>query len=62
MELTSEEGSLKWFELNELSKLEMPLSAKLMIEHYLAIGRKTNKIYVGTIDNSKGVFTELSET
>ena len=62
MELTSEEGILKWFELNELSELEMPLSAKLMIEHYLATGRHNHKVYVGVTDDMKGVFTELPET
>ena len=58
-ELTSNEGILKWFEFSELSGLEMPFSAKFMIEHYLEIGRNNDKIYAGAADGEKVVFTEL---
>ena len=58
-ELTSNEGILKWFEFNELVGLEMPFSAKFMIEHYLEIGRNNDKIYAGVADGEKVVFTEF---
>lgn len=60
-ELTSDEGKLKWFELSEVSRLEMPYSAKTMMEHYLSIGRLDDKVYVGVADGTKAVFTELPE-
>lgn len=60
-ELTSGEGTLKWFELDEVLTLEMPYSAKYMMEHYLSIGRQNDKIYVGVADGSQVVFTELPE-
>ena len=60
-ELTSDEGTLKWFDLSEVSQLEMPYSAKTMIEHYLATGQYDDKIYVGVADGAKAVFTELAE-
>ena len=60
-ELTSNEGTLKWFELSEVAELEMPYSAKYMMEHYLATGRHDNKLYVGVADCKGVVFTELPE-
>ena len=59
MELSSTEGTLRWFEPDELSALEMPFSAKFMMEHYLSVGRYNEKIYVGASDGEKVVFTEL---
>lgn len=60
-ELTSDEGTLKWFGLDELSELEMPFSAKYMIGHFLSTGRYNDKLYVGVADGTKVVFTELPE-
>lgn len=37
-ELVSDEGILKWFELEEISELKMPFSAQFMMEHYLKTG------------------------
>ena len=59
--LISDEGDLKWFDLNEVSALKMPYSAKYMMEHYLTIGRKNDKVYVGVADGTGVVFTELEE-
>lgn len=59
--LVSDEGDLKWFDLNEVSALKMPYSAKYMMEHYLTIGRKNDKVYVGVADGTGVVFTELEE-
>lgn len=60
-ELTSDEGVLKWFGLDALSELEMPFSAKYMIEHFLSTGRYNDKLYAGVADGEKVVFTELPE-
>ena len=60
-ELVSNEGILRWFELDELSELEMPFSAKYMIEHYLTIGQYDDMIYVGVADGEKVVFAKLPE-
>lgn len=59
--LVSEEGKLKWFDLGDVSLLEMPYSAKTMMEHYVSIGRFDDKVYVGVADGTKAVFTELPE-
>lgn len=62
MDLVSDEGQLKWFPLEEVKALKMPLSAKHMIEHYLEVGRYDKMLYVGVADGEKGVFTKLPES
>lgn len=61
MDLSSDEGRLKWVPMEELLNLEMPFSAKYMIEHYLQTGKYTDIIYGGIADGSKVVFTEMPE-
>jgi len=60
-ELVSCEGQLKWFPLNEIGELEMPYTAKFMIDHYLAVGRFTEQIYVGVANEAGMEFVPLSE-
>lgn len=61
MELTSNEGVLQWFPLEELKNLEMPFSAKFAMEHYLEVGRYSDRLYGGMSDGEKIVFTEMSD-
>ncbi len=59
--IVSTEGISRWFTLSELCALEMPYTAKFVIEHYLKIGRSTNDIYVGVADGERVNFTKLLE-
>lgn len=59
--IVSTEGISRWFTLSELSVLEMPYTAKFVIEHYLKIGRRTNDMYVGVADGERVNFTKLPE-
>lgn len=61
IEFGSNEGTLRWFELEQLYDLDMPFSAKYMIKHYIESGRFSDKLYVGVADGEKVVFTELPE-
>lgn len=61
LKLTSNEGQLKWFDLHELKNLEMPFSAKYVIEHYVQTGRYTDTVYGGIADGEKVMFTEMPE-
>ena len=45
--LCSNEGECKWFSLDEIGTLEMPITAKYVMNHYCEIGRNTNDVYVG---------------
>lgn len=57
----SNEGICKWFAYSELLELEMPYTAKYVIEHYLNIGQKTNEVYGGVADGEKVVFIKMPE-
>ncbi len=60
-ELVSNEGVLKWFDISKVRNLEMPYTAKYVIEHYLEIGAFNNKIYSGIANGEQVIFTELQE-
>lgn len=57
----SNEGVCKWFDVSELTSLQMPFTARFVIEHYLREGRNTDMIYAGIADGEKVVFIELPE-
>ncbi|MBQ6786711.1 MAG: NUDIX hydrolase [Lachnospiraceae bacterium] len=60
--LVSNEGSCRWFSIDEILSLEMPFTAKGVMEHYYKVGRFTDNVYVG-VTNSEGVnFDILMET
>ncbi len=61
-ELTSDEGITRWFSLDETKALEMPYTAKFVVEHYRTAGRFTDALYVGTADRNGVVFTEMPES
>ena len=59
--LYSNEGILKWFLLKDIGELEMPYTAKYVMEHYCATGQFSDKLYTG-VTNENGVrFMELPE-
>ena len=59
--LNSNEGKTKWFSLDEISGLEMPYTAKYVMEHYCTIGRFTDKLYAGATNETGVEFMELPE-
>ena len=60
-EPASTEGRLQWFSEAELSGLDMPHSARYMLEHWLAVGRYDDRLY-GGVSRADGVdFHELNE-
>lgn len=59
--LVSNEGECRWFSMDEISSLEMPFTAKYVIEHFGKTGRFTATLYTG-VTHSEGVeFVELPE-
>lgn len=60
-ELSSNEGILKWFASEEITELQMPFTAKYIIEHYLREGKNNDMLYGGIGDGEKVVFTEMPE-
>ena len=59
--LKSNEGNLQWFELSEIHSLEMPYTAKYVIQHFCDIGIHNNKMFGGIADGTRVVFTEMPE-
>lgn len=60
-DLVSNEGELKWFPLNKLNELEMPYTARYVIDHYCSIGQYSDKIYTGVANENEVIFLELLE-
>lgn len=60
-DFTSTEGICKWFSLNEVDSLEMPVTAKYVMEHFCREGRFTNDLYVGTAGVTTTHFQKLEE-
>lgn len=60
-DLKSEEGILKWFDLEKIEDLEMPLSTKYAMEHYMREGRFDKELYAGVVTYENAVFTPMPE-
>lgn len=60
-DLTSNEGICKWFPIGEILNLEMPYTAKYVLEHYCGIGRFTSELYVGVSNGEKVLFEKMPE-
>lgn len=61
LDFVSNEGILKWFDVSELRTLEMPYTAKYVMDHYLNIGAFNNKVYGGIANGEQVIFIELPE-
>ena len=57
--LQSNEGNLRFASWQELETLEMPLSARQMMDHYLKIGRFTQEMYAGITEPGGARFVRL---
>ena len=60
-QLTSNEGELRFVPFEEIPSLEMPVSAKHMICHYIEYGRFTDEIYAGITEEEGTEFVALSD-
>ncbi len=61
LSLSSNEGNLAWRNMNDLNGLDMPVTARHVVDHYVQQGRFTDKLY-GCITRADGpIFGELAE-
>lgn len=60
-ELQSTEGRLQWVTFDEIPALNMPVSAKHMILHYLETGRHNDQLYAGITEEKGTVFIPMVE-
>ena len=57
----SNEGRLEWHQLDKLDGLSMPVTARHVIDHYIAQGRYDQKLYGGITTDNGTVFAELND-
>ena len=57
----SNEGRLEWHDMNALEHLPMPVTARHVVDHYLATGRFTDVIYGGITTAGGPVFAEMTD-
>ncbi len=57
--LTSTEGDLRFFTWKELSSIDMPVSARHMMDHYLKVGRFDEERYAGITEPEGSRFVRL---
>lgn len=57
----SNEGRLEWHDMNQLEDLPMPVTARHVVDHYLAVGRFTSALYGGVTTAEGPVFAELND-
>lgn len=58
-EFSSAEGRLQWFDLDAIGDLEMPYTAKYVMEHFRAVGRNSETLYLGIAQKGGVKFEEL---
>ena len=60
-ELESSEGNLQWIPYDGFQDLNMPVSAKHMILHYLKVGCFDDKLYAGITEKSGTQFVPMED-
>lgn len=60
-DLSSTEGTLRWVPFDEVPGLDMPVSAKHMILHYLEVGRFDKELYAGITEETGTRFVPMKE-
>ena len=60
-ELKSSEGNLEWIPYEGFDSLNMPVSAKHMILHYLKVGRFDDRLYAGITQRDGTCFVPMEE-
>jgi len=60
-DLHSNEGIVNWFSIKDIRGLEMPHTAKYVLEHYCTTGWCSDKLYAGIATENGVEFIELPE-
>ena len=61
IDLKSNEGQLKWFNIEDILTLDMPFTSKMVTNHWVKEGRHTDKFYGGVATFGDMVFVEMNE-
>lgn len=58
---SSNEGRLEWHDMSALDALPMPVTARHVVDHYLAVGRFDDKLYGGVTTGEGPVFAVMDD-
>ena len=61
VQITNNEGNLEWADFDKVMILDMPFTAKYVVEHYIKTGRLTSALYCGAANENGVIFTELHD-
>ncbi|WP_303973620.1 NUDIX domain-containing protein [Streptococcus merionis] len=61
LNLISNEGQLQWFDLDQINQLDMPLSARMILKHYIEIGCETSALYGGLVHGDYATWAVIEE-
>jgi len=61
IDFTSDEGQLKWFDIEEIPTLDMPFTSFHVTRHWLKEGRHTDKFYAAISTDHAMTFLEMKE-
>ncbi len=57
--IVSNEGKCRWFDNADVLSLDMPVTAKFILKHYLERGMNDDNMYAGITNEHEAVFVEL---
>lgn len=57
----SNEGRLEWHDMDAISDLPMPVTARHVVDHYLTVGRYNDALYGGITTADGPVFAEMTD-
>ena len=61
IDFSSNEGKLKWFDIEDMANLDMPFTSKMVTDHWAKEGRYTHCFYGGVATDNDMVFLEMKE-
>ena len=56
-----DEGTLAWFDMEDVLDRDMPFTSKEVLKHYLSVGNKDKELYAGIAAQGKVIFMPLQE-
>jgi 8-oxo-dGTP diphosphatase len=59
--LVSNEGKLEWMDTQKLDDIQMPYTAKCVVQHFVKVGKNTDCLYAGISTKEQIDFVELQE-
>ena len=56
-----DEGTLAWFDMEDVLDRDMPFTSKAVLKHYLSVGKTDKELYAGIAAQGQVIFMPLQE-